>query len=337
MSKTAILIGYGGMGKRYYQALKLLKIKVIVICDKKINKISKENFEKNIVFETDYRVLLKYNADLLCIASNTQSRFKILSFFCKNGNIKKNLTEKPLATSYSNCLQIKKIVKKNRIKLIVNTHRSYSPNFLFLKKIFKKNKEQPTSIFINSPSAGMGNMGSTFFDLGFFFFNEKPSSVVGNIDKTGTINPRGKNFKDPGGHGIVTFNNNKKLFFDLSENTGLPYTISIKSKNIEIIVDEINNNFILKQRPKIMKKKPLYFYVFKPKISKLKIKHKFDVVKMTCFSIKEVFKKKFSYQNLDKAVSVMGCIFATYASDKNNKIISLPLSKKYHKIKVNFA
>ena len=27
MSKTAILIGYGGMGKRYYQALKLMKIK----------------------------------------------------------------------------------------------------------------------------------------------------------------------------------------------------------------------------------------------------------------------------------------------------------------------
>ena len=116
MSKTAILIGYGGMGRRYYQALKLLKIKVIVICDKKINKISKENFEKNIVFETDYKVLLKYNADLLCIASNTQSRFKILSFFCKKGNIKKILTEKPLATSYSNCLQMKKIVKKNILK-----------------------------------------------------------------------------------------------------------------------------------------------------------------------------------------------------------------------------
>ena len=67
------------------------------------------------------------------------------------------------------------------------------------------------------------------------------------------------------------------------------------------------------------------------------IKNDMLVVKMTCFSIKEVFKKKVSYQNLDKAVSVMGCIFATYASSKNNKIISLPLSKKYHKIKVNFA
>ena len=31
-------------------------------------------------------------------------------------------------------------------------------------------------------------MGSTFFDLGFLFFNERPESVVGNVDKTGTIN-----------------------------------------------------------------------------------------------------------------------------------------------------
>ena len=72
-------------------------------------------------------------------------------------------------------------------------------------------------------------------------------------------------------------------------------------------------------------------------MTKLKIKHKFDVVKMTCFSIREIFKEKFSYQNLDKAISVMGCIFATFASSKENKIISLPISKKYHKVKVNFA
>ena len=46
MSKTAILIGYGGMGRRYHQALKLMKINVIAICDKKINQKDKNNFEK---------------------------------------------------------------------------------------------------------------------------------------------------------------------------------------------------------------------------------------------------------------------------------------------------
>ena len=35
MSKTAVLIGYGGMGRRYHQSLKLMKIKTIAICEKK--------------------------------------------------------------------------------------------------------------------------------------------------------------------------------------------------------------------------------------------------------------------------------------------------------------
>ena len=107
--------------------------------------------------------------DLLCVASNTKSRLDVVSQFCKNGKIKRIITEKPLSTSYKNCLKIQNIAKKNKIRLLINTHRSYSPNFLFLKKIFDKYQEKPTKIFINSPSAGLGNMGSTFFDLGLFF------------------------------------------------------------------------------------------------------------------------------------------------------------------------
>jgi len=288
MSKTAILIGYGGMGRRYHQALKLMKIKTIAICEKKIKKISDKKFKKNTIITEDYRKLLNIKADLLCVASNTQSRFEILNLFCNKGKIKKIVTEKPLSTSYANCINLEKVIKKNKIKLIVNTHRSFSPNFLMVKNVFKKYKENPSAIFVNSPSAGLGNMGSNFFDLGFFFFNEKPKSAVGWIDKTGTVSPRGKHFKDPGGYGIINFNNNKKLFFDLSENTGLPYTISVKSENLEILIDEINNSFVLKERPNLMKKKPLYFYLFKPKVLKLKIKHKFDVVKMTCFSLRKI-------------------------------------------------
>ena len=103
------------------------------------------------------------------------------------------------------------MIKKNKIRLIVNTHRSYSPNFLFLKKIFEKNKEKPSTIFINSPSAGMGNMVPHFLILPISFLIQN-KSVVGKIDKTGTINPRGKNFKDPGGHGIISFHKNKNYF-----------------------------------------------------------------------------------------------------------------------------
>ena len=337
MPKTAVLIGFGGMGKRYYKALGLMRIKTIAICEKNLKATSSLKFKKDLLITDNYTKLLNTKADLLCIASNTKSRYKILTAFFKKGKIKRFITEKPLSTSYQDCLAIEKIVKKKNLRILVNTHRSYSPNFIMIKEIFKKYKEKPNTIFINSPSAGLGNMGSTFFDLGFFFLNEKAKSVIGGIDKTGTISPREKQFKDPGGYGVIRFNSNKKLFFNLSENTGLPYEIIIKSENLEIIIDEINNKFTLKHRDKTMQKKPLFFYVFNPKIQKLKIKHKFDVAKMTCFTIKKIFEKKFSYENFDKAIKVMGCIFATHISSKENRSINLPLNKKYHKMKVNFA
>ena len=141
MTKTAILIGFGGMGRRYYQALKMMKIKVLAVCDKNIKKYSNYKFEKNISLVQNYKNLLNHKADLLCLASNTQSRLNILNDFCNHGKIKKILTEKPLSTSYKNCLDIKKTIKKNKIRLIVNTHRSYSPNFKAIKNIFKIRNE----------------------------------------------------------------------------------------------------------------------------------------------------------------------------------------------------
>ena len=58
---------------------------------------------------------------------------------------------------------------------------------------------------------------------------------------------------------------------------------------------------------------------------------------MTCFTIMELFKKNFSYENLDNAVTVMECIVATHISSKKDKIISLPLNKKFHNTNINFA
>ena len=113
--------------------------------------------------------------------------------------------------------------------------------------------------------------------------------------------------------------------------------MNIKSKNNEIKIDEINNNFELISRPNHMQNKPLYFYLFKPNKKKLKLKHKFDVVKMTKFSIEKLFQKNFNYENLKNSIKVMELIFALFASSKDKKIINLPLKRKYHKTNINFA
>jgi len=329
MKKKAIIIGLGGMGQRYYKCLKKMNFEIVGICDKNLVKVKDFITEKNIFITKDYRNLLHFKADLLCVVSNTKSRLKIVDDFAKKSKIKKIITEKPLATSFQDCQSFLNIIKKNNIRLIVNTHRTYSPNWLDIKKFFDRKFEQPTHISINSPSAGLGNMGTTFFDVAKLFYKEKAISVTSWIDKTNTINPRG--------YGIINFKKNKKLFFDLSENTGLPYIITIKSKNFEFSVDELNNKFILKSRPKIMYKKPLYYYLFKPVEKKIKLKHKFDVVNMTMNTVKKIFEKKYSQINLKNSIEIMEWIFACFISSKNKKIIQLPLNKKYHKFKINFA
>ena len=100
-------------------------------------------------------------------------------------------------------------------------------------------------------------------------------------------------FKDPGGYGIVRYKKDKKVFFDLSENTSLPYEIIIKSQNYECKIDELNNNVSFRKRPNKLRNKPNYFYLYKQEKFNLKLKHKYDVVLMTSFSIKKLFEKKF--------------------------------------------
>ena len=37
MKKTAVLVGFGGMGKRYLKTLQLMNFKILAICEKKDN------------------------------------------------------------------------------------------------------------------------------------------------------------------------------------------------------------------------------------------------------------------------------------------------------------
>lgn len=336
--KSAIIIGFGGMGIRHYKALKKLKIKIDTICDKNLSKLKVQKFSNNIKKVNDYKKLINSNVDLVCIASNTRSRYKIFKEFLINSKIKNILIEKPLCTSFKQCKEISNLVKqkKNRKRIYVNTFRTISKNYSNIKNHFKKNKEKISHVFINSPSAGLGNMGSVFFDVGNYFLEDKVVSVTSWIDRTGTINPRGKIFKDPGGYGIVRYKNNKKLFFDLSENTSLPYEIILKSKNFQCNLDELNNEYTIKNKPKKFKSKPNYFYLYKPEKKKLKSTNKYDVVLLTTLSIKKLFAKKFK-SNIDQSLKTMEIVFACHASDAEQKTVNFPLNKKFHNKNINFA
>ena len=313
--KKVILIGYGGMGKRYESALKELNFQITYICDPKYCSAN----PKNNLFVNDYKKLLHKDADLVCIVANTTYRFKILCDFILKSKIKKIITEKPLCCSLIEAQKLDKLIKKTKKRILINSYRPYLKNYLQIKKKATLYKEKFKSIIINSPSAGLGNMGSIYFDLAIFFLGEDIKSIYCKIDKKNTVNPRGKKFKDPGGYGIVNFKNNR-LFFDTSEDTGLPYTFTIKTSNLEFNIDEINNKFLMKLRPNSLKPKPLYYYLFKPEVIKLKVYEKYNPINFTKISINKIFKNKFT-SNIDESIKVMKLIIGCHLSSKLNKEI----------------
>ena len=76
----------------------------------------------------------------------------------------------------------------------------------------------------------------------------RPGWAIGFTDKTGTPNPRGKQFADPGGYGIIEFSNGTRFFVDTSEDTGVQYSFQIVGAYGRIIIDELNDVWEIRAR-----------------------------------------------------------------------------------------
>jgi CMP-N,N'-diacetyllegionaminic acid synthase len=126
MDKTALIVGYGSIGKRHAHILKrVIKIKKIFI-------LTKQNCKQfNVITNLEQTKLL--NPDYIVICSNTEDHLKHLLFFEKNFYGKTILVEKPL---FSKFIDVK--IKNN--KVFVGYNLRYSPVIQKLRSIIKNQK-----------------------------------------------------------------------------------------------------------------------------------------------------------------------------------------------------
>lgn len=130
MKKTALIIGFGSIGKQQYKVLKKLKI------FQKIYIYSKSNKKKN--FISEFYKIVNINPDLIVICSETAKHFSQLKFIESKFKNKIILVEKPLFSS-SKYLNIK------NNKVFVGYNLRYDPMLQYIKKIIEKEKKIITS------------------------------------------------------------------------------------------------------------------------------------------------------------------------------------------------
>ena len=124
MSKIALVIGYGSIGKKHAKILKSLKeIDEVVVLTSQKRKIPYTKIRS-------LNEIKKINPFYITIASPTIKHYEQLRFLEKNFSKKKILVEKPLFDKIFN-------LKIKRNKVYIGYNLRFNPLIIFIKKILK--------------------------------------------------------------------------------------------------------------------------------------------------------------------------------------------------------
>ena len=333
MSKTAVIIGFGGMGQRHYHACEKAGVEVVAICDWKKGRVMEvlPDFPEANCYE-DYKELLKNTeADLVSVVTNGPTH-PLVSIAASEAGFKNILCEKPVAVKLEDAQKLNEVCKKNGTRIAVNHIRRWNSDYARLKKMIEKEDVfgEIKSFYFSCGSTGLGNFTSHFFDAMRMLTGSEAEWILGFIDKTGTKNPRGEQFKDPAGYGVVQFKNGARAMIDTSEETGVQYSFQIVGGYGRIIIDELNNSWQVRTRKENGRRLPFTRYGTSMEPVPFKTE-KFDIIDLTSKAIFELVSGKPISCTVEDGLRSLEMVVAFHVSDeKDNSKVQIPLDGAYY-------
>ncbi len=182
--------------------------------------------------------------DLVMVTTTALGRISLAQKLVESG-IKRIFLEKPIDNSLKLTRTFNQVCSKNGVSVAVNYLRRWSLNYGAIKKCINDNMVgEVRSLTVLAGKGELAMNGSHFFDLSRFILDDDPDWVVSHLDPVTDINPRGTQFKDPGGYCMFQFEGGARVFIDFSQdylNKG--ELIIIKGTQGQIIVDERNRTW----------------------------------------------------------------------------------------------
>ncbi len=239
------IIGFGRMGKVYKKTLQDLGINIEFIVD-----VDPKKFDTDCSIFSDFRDALESkNIDGLVISTYGPSHYDILNFAIKK-NIKYIACEKPFTTSVSHADTITELIKSKNIRLSVNYIKRFSSAYENLMIDLYENQiiGNPRSIIITCGAGGLSTVGTHYFDLCSFLLKSKVKSIYAvSVDKKLT-NPRGSQFNEPGGYVVMNYENECRVFIDMSDDLSLNPIVEIIGEHGRARINEIEKTILITGR-----------------------------------------------------------------------------------------
>ena len=235
------IVGFGLMGKIHAQAYVDSGCAEVVAISNRSDIKMVEYLDKNPSCRSysDWRAMLEIeNLDVLSVTTYSPSHYDIVLHGVESG-ISRIFCEKPLATRIDDAQAMIDACNQQAVRLVVNHTRRWSLSHVRLSELLRAGIIGEVRGIVCSLGGGrLGCNGSHMFDLMRLYTNSEPKWGIGFIDQTGTPNPRGNEFNDPGGYGQIHFQNGARGYLDLSEDLGIPARFEVIGSMGRATVDE---------------------------------------------------------------------------------------------------
>jgi len=333
----AAVIGLGRHGLRHLQACQLIdEIEVVAVCDQRAETVARVTDEHpGIKSYTAWKKLLEAEKlDLVSVVTNGPSHAPITIAAARAG-VKHIMCEKPMATCPWDARKMIAVCREQGARVAVAHARRWVPAYRNLRESIASGAIGKLSHFWFTCGGGLfaGN-GSHLMDLARMLSGSDPETVVGMLDRTGTPNPRGDQFLDPGAVALFQFKNGMRFVIDMFEDLGVPPRIEIVGSIGRILIDEIEGRWEISAREGENRSRPLAEY-WLPLIPRVLEPVELDIVTMMKSGLAELISGgDLSCSGYD-GLATLEMIIATHASSRNGGLkIDLPLTEEYQSIQI---
>ena len=337
MVKRAAVIGLGRHGMRHVQAYQQLdNAEIVAVCD-----VRPENVDAAVAElpaargYVDWRQLLNNERlDVISVVTNgpTHAPITIAAAELGVGHV---LCEKPFATSVADGLHIIDVCKNRGTRLSVCHGRRWVSSYQRLRDLIASGLIGKVCHFWFTCGGGLfaGN-GTHFMDLARMLSGGNPVSVTAMVDSTGTPNPRGAEFEDPGAVAVYHFDNGMRMVVDMFEDLGIPPRIEIAGSIGRILIDEVESRWEILARDGDDREKPVGQY-WLPLVPKPFEPASLDMIEILVSGLKELLGGgPISCTGAD-GLTTLEMVIGAHVSSRNGGIpIRLPLSAEYHQIDI---
>lgn len=215
------VLGAGRMGRTHCNVLSgLTSVKLLAVADRSADSLRSlpDGIRPPVTrhYSDAHQLLANEKLDLVTIATNSSSHLELARVVIDAG-IKRLIVEKPMGICLAEARSLAESCKANGVSLSINLSRRWSSDYLAIKRYLSYGDLGAVrQITVVLGQGGWAMTGVHFLDLMRYLADAEPAWVTGFTEGSSASEKRPGDFWDPGGFGVVGFENGARGFIDLS-------------------------------------------------------------------------------------------------------------------------